>query len=335
MNKSSYEFGNFRFDALRRRLEQTDGTILHLPPKAIEILQILIEHCGEIVEKNDLMEIVWANSFVEESNLTQTIYLLRKAMGENAAGQNYIQTLPKRGYRFVGDIVTPNGKMSVTEMVNKIVVLPFENRSNDDENEYLAEGLSENLIDFLSQVPNIKVIARSSAFRYKNFGGGIKEIADALDVKFVLEGRITQRGAKTSVRAELVDVQSEIQLWGKTIECRICDLQEVLNEILESVLGKLAPDLSNARKNQITKPHTVNDEAYQTYLSGLFFISSRRSRKSLQSVGVLRQSHRTRSEFCLCSRAETGGLCVSQRRLYGQNPRIRESKICRRKSVGN
>ena len=267
MSKTSYEFGDFRFDASRRRLERKDGEVLHLPPKAIDILQILIERAGETVEKNTLMEIVWANSFVEESNLTQTIYLLRKALGENAAGQNYIQTLPKRGYRFVADVAESNGNITA---INKIAVLPFENRSGDVENERLAEGLSENLIDVLSQIPNIKVIARSSAFRYKNSDGGFEEIADSLGVKFVLEGRITQRVEKTQIRAELVDVENEVQLWGKTIECRICDLQKVLQEILHGVLEKLTPGLSSAQKNLISKPHTVNDEAYQTYLSGLF-----------------------------------------------------------------
>ena len=270
MNDTSYEFGNFLFDTSRRRLGRKNGTILRLPPKAIDILQVLIEHGGETVEKNDLMKTVWADSFVEESNLTQTIYLLRKALGENAAGQNYIQTLPKRGYRFAGNIAKSNGRQTDTGEFIKIAVLPFENRSGDDENKYLAEGLSENLIDFLSQVPKIRVTARSSAFRYKNSGSGIKEIADALGIQFVLEGRITQRGAKTLIRAELVDVNSEIQLWGKTIECQICDLQKVLDEILQSVLEKLAPGLSNAQKNRIVKPHTVSDEAYQTYLSGLF-----------------------------------------------------------------
>ncbi len=268
MNKTFYEFGNFRFDTLYRRLERKDGTILRLPPKAIEILRVLIESGGDIVEKNDLMEIIWEDTIVEESNLTQTIYLLRKALGENAAGQNYIQTLPKRGYRFAADIAESN--VNKEAPINIIAVLPFEYRSGEDENEYLAEGLSENLIDILSQVPNIKVIARSSAFRYKTSGGGFGEIADALGVKFVLEGRITQRGEKTQIRSELVDVQNEVQLWGKTIECRICDLQEVLKEILHSILEKLTPDLSPTQKNLISKPHTVNDQAYQTYLSGLF-----------------------------------------------------------------
>ena len=269
-NHILYEFGEFHFDTKQRRLKSKNGGYLHLPPKAIDILHVLIEANGEIVEKNDLMETVWADTIVEESNLTQTIYLLRKALGENADGRLYIQNLPKRGYRFAGDVREIGKNPTQQKQFDKIVVLPFENLSGEDEIEYLAEGLSENLIDSLSQIPQIGVISRSSAFKYKTSGDSPGDFANSLGVRFIVEGRIMQRGEKTLIRAELVDLENEIQLWGKTIECRICDLQKIQTEILENVVEKLGFDLTEAQTNRLVKHATLNDEAYQMYLSGLF-----------------------------------------------------------------
>ncbi len=265
-----YKFGDFKFDLTRRRLERISGEVLRLPPKAIDILRILLENGGEIVEKDFLMEKVWADIIVEESNLTQTIYLLRKALGENAAGQNYIKTIPKRGYCFAGSFTNSYNDDTDQKQVKKIAVLAFENHSGDAELEYMADGLSENLIDTLSQFPQIHVIARSSSFRYKNSHFDSQEIAEILGVKIILEGRVTQRGEKTMIRAELIDVEQGIQLWGKTIECRVCDIQEIRSEIANNVLEKLELGLTQAQKNRIIKPSTFNDEAYQLYLSGLF-----------------------------------------------------------------
>ena len=269
-NKIIYEFGDFQFDVARRRLFRKDGEILQLPAKAFEVLRVLIEGGGETIDKDELMNTVWADTIVEESNLTQTIYILRKALGENAAGQHYIQTLPKRGYRFIGQITNAGERRNDVARLAKIAVLPFENRSGDDELEYLADGLSENLIDSLSQFPQIGVIARSSAFRYKGATNDPQQIFHALGAKFILEGRVTRRGEKTLIRAELVDVAQEVQMWGKTIECRVCDLQEIKSEIVQNVVEKLALDLTAAQKKQIGRPITFNDEAYQIYLSGLF-----------------------------------------------------------------
>lgn len=267
--KTIYEFGDFSFDMMRRRVERIDGKTLSLPPKAFDVLQILIENAGEIVGKEELMRRIWSDTFVEDSNLTQTIYLLRKALGEDAAGQLYIQTIPKRGYRFAGEFkaIQPPELLSQTK---KIAVLPFENRSAEMENDYLSEGLSENLIDALSQIPQLKVIARSSSFKYKNQPHDAKKIAGELGVMYILDGRVARRGEKTVIRAELIDAEQETQIWGKTIECRICDLQEIKSDITKNVIRKLDLGLTREQENSIDKPSTFNDEAYQLYLKGLF-----------------------------------------------------------------
>src|ERR1700730_5223754 len=98
-NKHSYEFGPFRIDTLNRQLRR-DGELVPLKAKAVDTLLLLIQHRGDVVEKDDLMELLWPESFVEEANLTQNVYTLRKALGEGS----YIETIPRRGYRFVGEV---------------------------------------------------------------------------------------------------------------------------------------------------------------------------------------------------------------------------------------
>ena len=177
-NAHGYEFGPYRLDLAQRVLTRA-GEKVALTPKATEILAVLVINAGQLVEKDALVNQIWRDTFVEESNLTQNIFLLRRALGDERPAPKYIQTVARRGYRFVAGVRPigeggdaratngehgPNGENATPPTV---AVLPFINVTRDPDTEYLADGLTENLVNNLSRVSKLRVMSRSAVFRYK------------------------------------------------------------------------------------------------------------------------------------------------------------------------
>jgi serine/threonine-protein kinase len=155
--------------------------------------------------------------------------------------------------------------------ITSIAVLPFANTSGDPNMEYLSDGLSESLINALSQLPQLKVIARSSAFKYKGKEVDPDEVARTLGVQAILTGRVAQRGDNLVVSAEVVDARDKTQIWGEQYSRKLTDVQAVQEEIARTISEKLRLRLSGAQEQQLAKRATVNPEAYQLYLNGLFY----------------------------------------------------------------
>jgi adenylate cyclase len=187
-----YEFGEFRFDLGKRLLLRRDGTPVSLTPKAFDTLTCLVEHAGNVLDKDDLMRAVWPGLAVEENNLNQNISILRRALGEGRAERRYIATVPGRGYQFVAPVKSPAEPTSPEGPTEKasIAVLPFSNASTDPEYEYFGDGLADDLISALSRMDRLRVVARTSAFSFKGRHVDVRQIAERLGVNFVLEGSV-------------------------------------------------------------------------------------------------------------------------------------------------
>ena len=150
--------------------------------------------------------------------------------------------------------------------ITSVAVLPFENGSNDANLEYLSDGLSESLIDRLAQLPQLKVIARNSSFRYKGRQVDLQEIANALGVQAIVTGRVVQRGDNLSVRVEMIDVRENRQLWSEQYNRKLSDIQAVQQDIVQTVSEKLRLRLTGEEQKSLTKRYTDNTEAYQLFL---------------------------------------------------------------------
>jgi eukaryotic-like serine/threonine-protein kinase len=174
--------------------------------------------------------------------------------------------------------------------IESIAVLPFVNQNNDPNSEYLSDGLTESIINSLTQLPNLRVIARSSVFRYKGQETDPLKVGKELGVRAVLVGRLIQRGDSLWVSTELVDVRDNKQLWGDQYERKIADLLAMQRDIAREITSNLRPRLSGAEQNRAARNYTENPEAYQLYLQGRFYWNKRTEESYQKAVDYFRQA---------------------------------------------
>jgi TolB-like protein/DNA-binding winged helix-turn-helix (wHTH) protein/Tfp pilus assembly protein PilF len=334
-DKRFYEFGPFRLDA-REFVLLRDGQNIALTPKVFETLLVLVENSGHIVDKNEFYKRVWQDAFVEETNLTKNISILRKILGEDDPEIFFIETVPKRGYRFVAPVTRSGSEKSETGAgsssvdvpaisaeigaepaessvehaapknwlhdrrvfvvltaifiiviavvaatyrysdaaglpIDSVAVLPFVNISGDSNTEYLSDGISEALINSLTQIQQLRVAARHSAFRYKGKEIDPQAVGKELNVRAVLMGRVRQSDDTLNIQMDLIDVTTGAQLWGKEYERKISEVLALKQEIAREITENLRLQLSREEQRQLVKRDTTNAEAYQLYLKGRFF----------------------------------------------------------------
>jgi DNA-binding winged helix-turn-helix (wHTH) protein len=183
-----YEFGPFRLEPEECRLLR-DGLLVPLTPKAFAMLLVLVSRSGSLVEKEFLMQELWPNAFVEEGNLPFTISVIRKALGEGARTAGYIETVPKRGYRFTA----PVREVHAESQVKSLAVLPFANLGADEGSQYLADGMQDALIAELAQIGSLRVISRTSSMQCRSATRPLAAFARASQLDVVVEGSVPAR----------------------------------------------------------------------------------------------------------------------------------------------
>ncbi len=275
-NAHGYEFGPYRFDPGQRVLECA-GEKVSLTPKAVEILTLLVSNAGQLVERDALLSRVWPDTFVEESNITQNVFLLRRALGDRRRPAKYIETVARRGYRFVAGVKV-SGASETAEgddvdgapIPPTVAVLPFVNATEDPDAEYLADGVTESLVNTLCRISKLRVMSRSAVFRYKKNELDPRVIGKELGVDVVLVGTITSRATGIVISVELVQVFSGWQLWGESFDGELKDLLEIQDALTRRLLGALKVKLSGEEEKRVTARYTESAEAYQSYLAGRY-----------------------------------------------------------------
>ncbi len=275
-----YEFGPYHLNVSKRVLTCAGETIA-LTPKATEILAILVTNAGQLVEKDELLQAVWPDTFVEESNLAQNVFILRKALGDDRAVPSYIETVTRRGYRFIAsvrvvDLEECNGEDLRPEVVTSeiqlpvIAVLPFLNSTEDADWEYLADGLTDNLINNLSRVSKLRVMSHSAVARFKSKDVDPQQAGNELGSTAVLVGRLNLRNSRIAVSVELVDASTGWQMWGESFDSESQDILQIQDVITRQVLAALKLQLSGEEEKRVTARYTEDAEAYQSYLEGRY-----------------------------------------------------------------
>ena len=282
-----FHFGSFRLDAGERVLLR-DGRLVPLPAKVLSTLILLVRNNGHVVEKDVLMKEVWPDEFVEEGNLAQHIFILRKALGESTGNPKYIETVPRRGYRFVAKMIEPEKTGDDKEIVS-LAVLPFVNASNDPNMEYLSDGITESIMKGLSHLPQLKVTARNTVFRYKGAGIDPRDAGHHLGVRTVMMGIVQQLGEHLLISAELVDVEDGSRIWSESHK-RFSDIFSLQDQLAGEISERLRLRLSGEQKEKLTKRFTESREAYEFYLKGRYHWARRAIEDMKKGVEYFQQA---------------------------------------------
>jgi len=284
--KIEYKFSNFRLLPNDKQLLLND-TPVPLAPKAFDTLCLLVESQGRLVEKNEFLERVWQGSFVEEVVLAHAISQLRKALQNGAEETDFIETVPKRGYRFRARVELIAAEGSEVSSRTTLAVLPFENLSADPEREYLAMGLTEEAIVALGQIDpdHLGVIGRTSAMVYKGTTKSLAEIGRDLGADFLVEGSIRSEGSRLRITSRLVRARDQIQMWSDSYDSEPGNVIEFQRELSVAIAEQVHLRLSPERLRGLARRQTRHGEAYDVYLRGRYFwnqLSPPTTRRALQ-----------------------------------------------------
>lgn len=269
--EQSVSFGAYRFDVETARLWANTHKV-RLTPKASAVLKVLVTRAGEPVTKEDLFASVWTDTVVTDDALTSCIQELRRALEDDARQPRFIETRHRRGYRFVaqlspaGDEVA--GSPSTAPDISAIAVLPFADMSPGRDQDYLCEGLAEELINALTQVDGLRVASRTASFQFRASGADIREIGRQLAVGTLLEGSVRKANDRLRVTVQLIEVASGYHRWSQRFDRRLDDVFAIEDEIAESVATSLrGAVLSRREKQAMVRPQT-GSAAYEYYLRG-------------------------------------------------------------------
>ena len=278
-----YRFNDYVMDTSRRELRRGEQLVA-VEPQVFDLLQFLIQSRERVVSRDDMLAAVWQGRIVSEATLSSRVNSARAAIGDNGDEQRLIRTLPRRGVRFVGVVreepdvlpervggaVAGNARPHIAEPEKpSIAVLPFSNMSGDAEQEYFSDGMVEEIITALSQMPQLFVIARNSSFAYKGKSIDIRQVGRELGVRYVLEGSVRKSANRVRITGQLINSSTGAHLWARRFEGSLEDAFELQDDVASSVIGAIAPKLEQAEIARARRKPTESLDAYDLYLRGM------------------------------------------------------------------
>ncbi|HET9358828.1 MAG TPA: FlgO family outer membrane protein [Vicinamibacterales bacterium] len=333
LKTGAYEFGAYRLEPPTRRLLR-NGEPVPLTPKAFAVLLALIERRDRVVDKAELMRIVWPDSFVEEANLSQTIFVLRRTLGDGPDGRPFIETMPRRGYRFAADvreeIAKPAGYgqhvrwrlrsswiaatlvivialawfgasgmrlgSDAPVRVESLVVLPFSDLSGDIE-DYLGESMTDALITNLGQISGLRVISGTSAMSYKGTSKTVPQIARELNVDAIVEGTVHRSAGRVSFNLRLIHAATDRTVWAQSYERDVQNALEVHNEIARAIASRTTVTMTERERSRLSEAIPVNPKVYEAYLRGRYFWNQRSEPAMRQAIAHFDEAIRLDSGY--------------------------------------
>jgi len=275
-------FGTFEVDVRAGELRK-GGARIRLQEQPLRILEMLLAHPGQLVTREELRGRLWpSHTFVDfEHGLNKAINKLREALGDSAETPRFIETVPKRGYRFVEQPSSGAQQVAVPEA--SIAVLPFLNLTTDPENELFADGICEEIIFSLTQIRDLHVAARTSSFSFKGKFVDLRTVGQQLNVRTLLEGSVRRSGDRLRVTAQLVNVADGYHLWSQQYDRELKDLFSIQEDIAHSIAQSLEVTLDSASR-PLVRGGTENVDAFKSFVRGraLFFQRGQRIPPSVE-----------------------------------------------------
>ena len=278
-----YIFENYAIDTDRRELHR-GADVVSVAPQVFDLLDYLIQNRERVVSKDELINAIWDGRIVSDAALTTRLNVARSVIGDSGDEQRLIKTLPRKGFRFVGQVREAQGPGGATVTGNleeepkralplpdkpSIAILPFTNLSSDPEQEYFADGMVDDIITALSQFKVLFVIARNSSFTYKGKAVDVKQVGRELGVRYVLEGSVRKAANRVRITGQLVDTATGAHLWADRFDGGLGDIFDLQDQVTERVVGAIAPAVEKAEIERAKRKPTESLDAYTLYLRGL------------------------------------------------------------------
>ena len=263
---SRVRFGVFDADLSAGELRRS-GSRVQLQQQPFQVLAALLARPGEMIPRDELQNKIWpGETFIDsERGINKAISRLRDALGDSAERPRFIETLPRRGYRFIAP---------VERAISSIAVLPIENLSGDPSQEYWADGITDELVTQIAKISGIRVIARTSVMRFKGTGIPLPEIAEKLGIEAVIQGSMVVSAQRIRIRVQLVDADTDRHLWTEAYERELADVITLQQEIAQAIAQKFQVHLSPDELD-VERASRVRPDAYEAYLKGRFFWNKR------------------------------------------------------------
>lgn len=274
-----FAFNDCVLDIERRELMRGAAPV-SIGPQVFDLLVYLVRNRDRVVSKDDIFDTVWAGRTVSESTLSSHINAVRKAIGDSGEEQHLVRTVPRKGFRFVGEVTADTNAAAVDTTTlpdaapvlpdkPSIAILPFQNLSGAPEQAYFADGVVEDIITALSHVRWLFVIARNSSFTYQGRQVDVKQIGRELGVGYVLEGSLRKSADRIRITGQLIETRTGAHLWAERFEGTLDDVFELQDRIATSVAGAIAPQVERAEMERAKRTPTASLNAYDCYLRGL------------------------------------------------------------------
>jgi TolB-like protein/tetratricopeptide (TPR) repeat protein len=295
-------FADHVLDVARRELRRS-GELIALEPQVFDLLVYLIRNRDRVVTKDDIFDSVWGGRVVSESTLTSRINAARKAIGDSGKAKQLIRASPRKGIRFVGDVTDSLGpgpsRLHVPEGRPSVAVLPFDNLSDDREQEYFADGIVAEIITGLSRIKWLFVISRNSTFFYKGRRIDVKAVGRELGVRYVLEGSVRRSGANVRVTGQLIEAETATPVWADRYEGTLGDIFALQDELTMSVIGAVEPSLRKAEVERARRKRPENLDAYDLFLRALPFAGTAMPEDADKALHFLEEAIRLEPDYAV------------------------------------
>jgi TolB-like protein len=303
-----FHFDSHVLDTDTRELRRGSESIA-VEPQVLDLLVYLVENRDRVVSKDDLIASVWGGRIVSDAALTSRIYAARKAIGDTGRDQKLIRTISRKGLRFIGTLnarANDNAKISAVPLAEEIksdlrraaqppdrpviAVLPFTNMSDDPEQEYFSDGISEDLITALSKLRWFFVIARNSSFIYKGKAVHMKQVGEELGAGYVVEGSVRKNGDRVRITVQLNDVNNGSHVWAERYDRDAADVFAVQDEITEAIVAAIEPQLYAAEHFRARRKPPSSMDAWELVMRAMSHTSQVSPRDQLIAQDLLQKA---------------------------------------------
>lgn len=383
-------FGVFEVDLKACELRK-HGLRLKLPEQPFQVLAVLLEKPGEIITRDELRNQLWpGDTFVDfDHGLNNAVMKLREVLGDSSENPRFVETIPRRGYRFIAPVdesiyssqvnvpetvglggqpeLTRLGQIEATvpwktpvsprahfrrnalvvsvalaafalvaafvfyyghpggggrpsEHSTSLVVLPLDNLSGDKDQEYFADGMTDELIANLAKIRSLRVISRSTAMAYKGTHKPLSQIARELNVDAVVEGTVLRVGNRVRITAELVQVSTDQHLWADTYESQMGDVLALQNRVSSAIVNEIRINLTPEDRERLAKTPAVAPEAYENYLKGRYYWNKRTDENLTKAIGYFEEASRQDPHYALAYAGLSDCYAIISATIFGTMP---------------